>query len=226
MNEEPSREALWRIEQAILSDLTTVHPILRATHVTMIMVAIVLGVAAIGFERNGAFALAVMTPVQMAGMFAVIACSVVLAAHSIARQMIPGSRYRVLPDLVPLVIVIPLVTVVAVMFPFGTENHFWITNWSCIKLGMSLASAATALMWLVLRNGAILSPRVAGASAGLLAGLAGTAALEVHCPNLHVAHVLVSHVGVAVFSSVAGFLFGSLIEIVRVTFLFRWRTDR
>jgi len=62
--------------------------------------------------------------------------------------------------------------------------------------------------WLVLRRGAILSPAMTGAATGLLAGLVGTSALEIHCPNLHVGHILVSHLGVAVLGTTVGFFIG------------------
>jgi hypothetical protein len=60
----------------------------------------------------------------------------------------------------------------------------------------------------VLRRGAILSPIMTGAATGLLAGLAGATALEIHCPNLDASHILVSHLGVAVLGAVAGLVVG------------------
>ena len=67
--------------------------------------------------------------------------------------------------------------------------------------------------WLVLRRGAILSPRLTGAAAGLLAGLAGTSMLEIHCPNLDAWHILLSHWGVAILCALGGFVAGLTAEI-------------
>ena len=62
--------------------------------------------------------------------------------------------------------------------------------------------------WLLLRLGAILSPRVAGAAAGLLAGLVGTSALEIHCPILDASHILMWHLGIALIGAMTGFAAG------------------
>jgi hypothetical protein len=51
-----------------------------------------------------------------------------------------------------------------------------------------------------------------GAATGLLASLAGTTALEIHCPNLDASHILVSHLGVAVLGAVAGLVVGWAVE--------------
>jgi hypothetical protein len=53
-----------------------------------------------------------------------------------------------------------------------------------------------------------------GAATGLLAGLVGTSALEIHCPNLDAWHILVSHLGVAVLGAMAGLVVGVVFEIV------------
>jgi hypothetical protein len=46
----------------------------------------------------------------------------------------------------------------------------------------------------------------------LLAGLAGTTTLELHCPNLDVWHILASHLGVAVLGALVGFIAGMVVE--------------
>jgi hypothetical protein len=50
-----------------------------------------------------------------------------------------------------------------------------------------------------------------GAATGLLAGMVGTSALEIHCPNLHAGHILVSHLGVAVLGAIVGFFTGTVV---------------
>jgi hypothetical protein len=66
-----------------------------------------------------------------------------------------------------------------------------------------------------LRNGAILSPRVAGAITGMLAGLVSTTVLEVHCPNLDVWHILVWHLGIALLGMVVGLFVATVGEAIR-----------
>jgi hypothetical protein len=71
---------------------------------------------------------------------------------------------------------------------------------------------AAVPFWMMLRRGAILSPGMTGAATGLLAGLAGTSVLEIHCPNLDAWHILVSHLGVAMLCGLAGLVLGLAAE--------------
>jgi len=81
-------------------------------------------------------------------------------------------------------------------------------------MGVPFALLAAGPFWVVLRRGAILSPRAAGATTGLLAGLAGTSVLEIHCPNLDLSHILVWHVGVSVLGSLCGLAAGVAAEFL------------
>jgi hypothetical protein len=105
-----------------------------------------------------------------------------------------------------------LMVSVAVLFPFQQERSFWFRAWVCIRGGTPVAAFAAVPSWLVLRRGAILSPIVTGAATGLLAGLAGTTALEIHCPNLDAWHILASHLGVAALGAVVGLVVGWSVE--------------
>ena len=51
-------------------------------------------------------------------------------------------------------------------------------------------------------------PMLADAIATMFAGLAGTTALGIHCPNLDAWHILASHLGVAVIGAVVGLVVG------------------
>ena len=61
-------------------------------------------------------------------------------------------------------------------------------------------------------QGTTLSARVTGAATGLLAGLAGTIVLEIHCPSLEAAHILVSHVRVAALGLMIGAAIGLAVD--------------
>jgi hypothetical protein len=113
----------------------------------------------------------------------------------------------------PLVIVISLMVSVAVLFPFQHERQLLVQRLGVHPTGaLMLQPIAAVPLWLVLRRGAILSPIMTGAATGLLAGLVGTTALEIHCPNLDASHILVSHLGVAVLGAVAGLVVGWAVE--------------
>jgi hypothetical protein len=88
------------------------------------------------------------------------------------------------------------------------QARFWQRGWMCIQFGFLFALLATAPIWLLLRRGAVLAPRVTGTIAGLLAGLVGTGVLETHCTNLDLAHILVFHLGVAILGALGGFAVG------------------
>jgi hypothetical protein len=114
---------------------------------------------------------------------------------------------------VPIVIIICLALVMASFFPVEDEGNFWTQGWACLRSGTSFGLLAAIPFWFLLRRGAILSPRIAGASTGLLAGLVGTSALEIHCPILDLLHILTWHLGVAILGAAAGFFVGFVSEI-------------
>jgi hypothetical protein len=84
-----------------------------------------------------------------------------------------------------------------------------------LKAGLPYAIPAAFLFWLILRRGAILSLRIAGATTGMLAGLVSTTVLEVHCPNRDIWHILVWHLGFALLGLVAGLLIAIVGEAIR-----------
>jgi hypothetical protein len=75
-------------------------------------------------------------------------------------------------------------------------------------------------LWLVLRHGAILSPKLTAATAGGFAGLIGLTVLEVHCPILNRYHILIWHMGVVLLSMLGGLSLGAAWERIGT-----WRKD-
>jgi hypothetical protein len=189
-----------------------VQPIAPKRYFFVSLVAIFICVVAVGVYRIGAFALAVMSPLQAGVILGALTVSTGLLAYSLVNQMVPGSRHRIPPALLPLGITISLAIAIAVLFQFQHEQNFWTGSWGCIRAGTPIIALAAVPLWLVLRRGAILSPRITGAATGLLAGLVGTTALEIHCPNLDAWHILVSHLGVAVLGTMGVFFFGLAAE--------------
>ena len=212
--ESPSPATLHQIEQRIVADLRPVRPLAPAGYLFAAFAGIFVLVVAFGVYRIGAFALAVMSPLQASVMLGALATSAGLLAYSLVHQMVPGSRQRISPRLLPVSIIISLMVVMAVLFQFQHERNFWANGWSCIRAGTPIGFLTAVPFWLVLRRGTVLSPRLTGAATGLFAGLAGTAALEFHCPNLDAWHILVSHLGVAVLGALVGLLIGFIAETV------------
>jgi hypothetical protein len=210
--DSPSPATLRQIERGLLADLKLVHPIAPRRYFFASLAAVFVCAVAVGVYRIGAFALAVMSPLQAGAILGALTVSTGLLAYSLVNQMIPGSRHRIPPALLPLGITISLTIAIAVLFDFQHEQNFWTRSWGCIRAGTPIGALAAVPLWLVLRRGAILSPRITGAATGLLAGLVGTTALEIHCPILDAWHILVSHLGVALLGTMAGFFFALAAE--------------
>jgi hypothetical protein len=211
----PSPATLRQIADGMAAGLRPVRPVGPARYFFLAFVGIFVSIVALGVYRMGAFAIAVMTPLQTATILGALAVSTGLLAYSLVQQMIPGSRHRIPPRLLPVAITISLTIVMAVLFQFQHERHFWASAWACIRAGTPFGVLAAAPLWLMLRRGAILFPSMTGAGAGLFAGLIGTSLLEIHCPNLDASHILVSHLGVAILCALAGLAVGLAAEVKR-----------
>jgi hypothetical protein len=204
LSSQPSSQTLRWIERAIMNDLGVVKPVAPAGRFFMGLVAIFVVFALLIAYRLGAFGIGAMSPWQLGRIFAAIAISFGLLILSLLRQIVPGSRHRISPRLLPMGVVISLILVISISFQFQHEANFWGRGWVCLSLGLPIGGLAALPLWMVLRRGAILYPAMTGAATGLIAGLVGTSVLEIHCPNLNGWHTMVWHLGVAVVCSITG----------------------
>ncbi|MFL6463049.1 MAG: hypothetical protein ACJ73N_01385, partial [Bryobacteraceae bacterium] len=85
------------------------------------------------------------------------------------RQMVPSQQSLLRPGLLPVALFVLLCVVVASLFQVRIGSHFLHAGEACLKAGVPYAIPAALVFWLILRRGAILSPRVVGAIAGMLA---------------------------------------------------------
>jgi hypothetical protein len=203
-----SSVTLRQIAEGMTTNLQPVRPVAHAHYFFGALVGIFVSIVAIGVYRMGAFAIAVMTPLQIIAILSALAVSTGLLAYSLVQQMVPGTRHRISPRLLPVGITIWLMTAMAVLFQFQHERNFRGNAWTCIRAGTPFGALAAVPFWLMLRRGAILAPALTGAATGLFAGLVGTSVLETHCPNLVASHILVSHLGVAILCALAGLVIG------------------
>jgi hypothetical protein len=210
--DSPSAAILRQIESGIKADLRPVRPIAAKQYLFATLAAIFLVVVALGVYRIGAFALAVMSPLQAGVILGALAICAALLADSLVNQMAPSSLHRIPPAVVPLAVTLSLGIAMAVLFQFQHERNFWGNSWGCIRVGAPLGALAALPLWFVLRRGAVLSPSITGLATGLFAGLAGTTVLEIHCPILDAWHILLSHLGVALIGAMAGLLVGLAAE--------------
>ena len=126
-----------------------------------------------------------------------------------------------LPPSLIVSITVGLMMVIEATFRSQPEPTFLASGVMCMKNGLTYSIPAAVLLWLILRRGALLYPKLIGAVTGGLAGLAGLSVLEVNCPNLNVFHILVWHVGVVVIGSLGGALLGAAVESIEC-----WRKQR
>jgi len=206
------------IESALAADLRPVRAIAPRQHFVALFLAIFVFVAGLGVLSLGSRGFAVMTPIQTSVMLGALFSGAARLAWSLASLMSPGDLPKFPPASQPLAVTVTLAIVTAVLFQFAYESDFWIRSWRCVRLGAPISVLAAIPIWLVLRRGAVLSAPTIGLTAGLLAGLAGALALQIHCPNLEAAHILVSHLGVAALAAVLGWMLGLFIEEAATVF--------
>ena len=208
----PSPEILRRLERSLAAELRPVRPLAPVRYYFAAFAAIFVLIVAVGVYPLGAHAIAVKSPVQLIAMLGALAASSGIVVYSLVSQMAPGSRHWIPPKLLPVVIVGVLAILMTGLFRFQNERDFWSSGWVCLRAGAAFALVAAVPFWLLLRRGATLSPRVTGATAGLLAGLVGTSALELHCAILDAPHILTWHLGVALLGAMIGLAAGFAVE--------------
>jgi hypothetical protein len=209
----PSPATLRHIAEGIATNLRPVRPMAPARFLFGGFVGIFVCVVAFCVYRMGPFAIAVMTPLETTAILSALATSAALLAYSLVHQMVPGSRHRIPPRLLPIGITISLTIAIAVLFQFQHEPNFWANAWPCIRGGTLVGGLTAVPFWLILRLGAVLSPSMTGTATGLFVGLVGTSVLEIHCPNLEAWHILISHLGVALLGALAGLVIGLAAEV-------------
>ena len=217
----PSESLLRRIKAGILEDLKPIRPLAPSRILLFGCAIIFLSVVAVGALLLGMNGWGALSLVQRIVVFVTLAASAVLLAMSMVRQMAPGSKQILAPAVLLVAILVLLMMVMAATFRSHQESAFLASGVMCMKNGLTYSIPAAFLLWLIVRRGAILYPKLMGAVAGGLAGLAGLSVLEVNCPNLNVFHILVWHGGVVVIGCLGGALLGCALESIE-----QWRKQK
>ena len=191
------------IAARLATGLTPVRPIRPARMAAALAAAFAVS-AALGLALFGAHAPHALTPLQLAGTLAALSLTAAALIASSIRQAIPGSLHRISPLLLTIGLPAALAILIALLFHCAPEHRFLPRAWNCFRSGLPFAALTALAVWFTLRRGCTLAPRLAGATAGLLAGLAGTAMLSLHCPDTNAFHVLTGHLGVALAGAAVG----------------------
>jgi hypothetical protein len=202
--EKVPAELLARIEDRLVRDLRPVKPLWPRGCFAAAFGASFAAVVWTGVYGLGANGLKAMSTEQVVAVLSVAAVSVAALSDSLARQMAPGDRHWMRPQFVPVAVITLILAVLAGWSEFKREPEFWVRGLICARAGVSVALLAALPLWLLLRRGVVLSGCTTGAAVGLLAGLAGTIVLELHCAIPYAAHILTWHAGIGVFGALIG----------------------
>jgi len=202
---------LQSIAGSIGPTLAPVRPLPRSGILAVAVLLLSAAVALAGAMRIGFAGFAAMpttTRVIIFGLLTLFGC--LAAAHMVTRW-VPGSRSRITSSGLLALVGLGLLAVFGFLFQDYRTSHFLSGGIACLATGLlwALPAALVSLWWL--RRGWVVNPVSAGAAAGVLAGLAGLALLELHCANFQASHVLVWHVLVPLVSAAVGATLGRLL---------------
>jgi hypothetical protein len=212
MADAPAPEILRRLENTLTAGLRPVRPLTPARYFFAAFAVIFILIVAAGLYRLSASGISVMSPLQSIAILCALSANAGLLVYSLVHQMLPGSQHRISPTRLLAAVIGLLAPLMVGLFQFQPERDFWGSGLACLRAGGPFALLAGVRFWLLLRQGAGLSPRVTGTAAGLLAGLVTTSAQEIYCPILDASHILTWHLGVALLGAVIGLAAGFAAE--------------
>ena len=199
---------LDRVSASLGASFRPVHPLPPSWVLEGSVAAIAVAIAIAGAARAGFYGIEKLGTVERALIFPALGVFLWLAAAAWVAENIPGSRRRVSTIALLLVATMTILTIFAGLFRDYRTDHFVSAGIACLLTGLLHAIPAALLGWLVLRRGFAVDSAAAGLAAGTLAGLAGVAMLELHCPNFQAMHILIWHTAVLPVSAAAGALLG------------------
>jgi hypothetical protein len=204
-------ERLKQIEAALIADLKPVRPLAPAGVYLSAFAGIFIAACILSwFYFTGQSGWEALSRLQKPLVFVPLLAIMALLIFSVVRQMAPAARYTRTTALLAAGVFLLMLACMTLVFHPIHESAFVHDGLVCFRAGMTFAIPASLLFALLLLRGAALPPALTGATAGGLAGLAGLAVLEIHCPNLDVYHILVWHVSVTVVCAIAGVILASV----------------
>jgi hypothetical protein len=211
---DEGRAAIERARSMVVKDLQRVRPLAPIWVFTLGLVAVFAAIGVASASVLGLHGLHALSPIQRALIFATLLATAWWAALGSAREMRPaaGSQVSTLALVVASGIFPALFSMV---FRGYSTLNFIPEGIPCLVAGMCVAVPTGLVIAFILRRGFVMNWAATGVAAGTLAGLAGLAMLELHCPNLKAIHVMVWHVAVVVLSGVVGWVTGLVADHLR-----------
>jgi hypothetical protein len=201
---------LRSVSSSIGASLQPVRPMPPAWMLALALVSISAGIAFAAAWLMGFYGIRKLDGTEIVAIFSVLAILLWLVATVSVAEITPGSRRWIDPARLLLIVMIGWLAVDAVLFRDYDMSSFMTQGWPCLRAGLTVAIPTGAASWLALRRGFAVDPASAGLAAGTLAGMAGLAMLELHCPNFRAAHIMVWHTAVVPVSAVVGSLLAGI----------------
>jgi hypothetical protein len=201
---------LDRVAASLGESLTPVRPLPPSWAMESGLIAIAVAIAVAGAAKLGFFGVLKLSFFERIIIFPALGVLIFLAASAWVSENIPGSKRRLTPGTLLGVSVFGLLAIFGVIFRNYQTQHFLSAGLNCLEIGLLDAIPAAILGWLILRRGFAVNAVASGLVGGTLAGLAGVAMLELHCPNFQAMHVLIWHTSVIPVSAAAGAFLGWL----------------
>lgn len=190
-----------RAQEAILGDLRPVRPLgSPARSALQFLVVFAIAATVSGFLL-GPHGFHVLSAADRALIFSTLLVVAAVASVASARSLRPAAGATLGVEAF-LLAAIGFPLLFALLFRGYSTVHFVHEGIPCLAAGVCVAMPTGLALLLLLRRGFVLDRRQAALACGTLAGLAGLAMLEIHCPNLKAIHIIVWHVAVVVVSAV------------------------
>jgi hypothetical protein len=201
-----------KITDTVLASLEPVVPLMCAWKLTLGFVLIFGVISGVFVALSGLRGTADAGTVSFTALLGTIGVAVFLLSIVLTREMAPGTPRLLTPARLFITLFATILTIIAVLFPWETGDGLFAHTWHCFRSGAFFSVPAAILIVLLLRRGAVLSMEVAGAGAGLLAGLAGMTVLHFGCTIQSAPHIMIAHFGIATAGALVGFLSGRYLQ--------------
>lgn len=197
-----------KITGSVLESLEPVAPLTNAWKLTLGFVLIFGLISGVFVAVSGLQGTADSSTLSFTALLGVIGVAVLLVSITLTREMSPGTPRLLTPARLFITLFAAIFIIIAFLFPWEIGDGVFAHSWHCLRSGLVFSIPAAVLILLLLRRGAVLSMSVAGAGAGLLAGLAGMTILHFGCTIHSAPHVMIAHFGIAKAGALFGFLLG------------------
>jgi hypothetical protein len=203
-----------RAKAALPEKLAPVRPLASPWVFTSVLLGAFAVVSVLCAWLLGLRGLRALNGIQLTVIFPVLLAGAGVAAVAGVREMRPAGGQRI-GRFALAVSTLALLGAFALLLRDYDTQKFVSEGVPCLVAGLACAIPAAIAIWLFLRRGFVLDLPAAGLAAGTLAGLAGIAMLEMHCPILKASHVMFWHVAVVPVCGIGGLLIGAVAQSVR-----------